>query len=105
MHHSQRRFLVVLTALALASSLVQAITGIEELVLHLTPLFLVVALLLSGHYVGQERLIAALQAYRAPAQRPLPARRPVRRERSLASSLERTPRSPRGPPVLRSHAV
>ena len=96
-----RRFLGLLTALSLVCVVLQAITGIPELVLYLTPLFLIAALLLSGHYVAEERIVAAWRgrrggyALRAAASRPR-----LRRELPLASLLARSPRTLRGPPAL-----
>ena len=49
-----RRFLAMLTALSLVCVVLQAVTGLSELVLHLTPLFLIAALLLSGHQSGAQ---------------------------------------------------
>ena len=97
----QRRFLVVLATLAVACAAVQALTGIPELVLYLTPLFLIAALLLSGHYVAEDRIVAA---WRTCRRRLLSGRVPARPrpscERPLVSLLARSPRTLRGPPVL-----
>src|ERR687893_616541 len=73
----QRRFLVVLATLAVACAAVQALTGIPELVLYLTPLFLIAALLLSGHYVAEDRIVAAWRARRRPLLRRAPAHQTV----------------------------
>jgi hypothetical protein len=54
----QRRFLIRLTALAAVCAALQAVTGITDLVLTLTPLFLIAALLLSGRYIAEERIVA-----------------------------------------------
>ncbi len=63
------------------------------------PLLIVAALLLTGRFVGEERILAAHRARVAPARSPrLPW--PRRHERPLVSLLERAPRSPRGPPAL-----
>jgi hypothetical protein len=95
----QRRFLVVLATLAVACAAVQALTGIPELVLYLTPLFLIAALLLSGHYVGEDRIVRAWRGLRRAARR-LPVRRiAVPQARTLSSLLERSPLRRRGPPV------
>jgi hypothetical protein len=96
----QRRFLLMLTLLSLACVSLQAVTGITDLVLYLTPLFLIAALLLSGHYVAEERIVAAWRGRRAPRVRALTVRPPRRRELPLASLLARSPRSLRGPPAL-----
>lgn len=97
----QRRFLVVLATLAVACAAVQALTGIPELVLYLTPLFLIAALLLSGHYVAEDRIVAAWRACRKRLRnRRAPARPRQASELPLASLLARSPRSLRGPPHL-----
>ena len=96
-----RRFLGMLTALSLVCVVLQAITGIPELVLYLTPLFLLAALLLSGHYVGEERIVAGWRGGRDGRYRRIAASRPhLRRWLPLASLLARSPRTLRGPPAL-----
>ncbi len=94
----QRRFLVVLTTLAVVCAAVQALTGIPELVLYLTPLFLIAAVLLSGHYVAEDRIVAAWRAARRLFARRVPTPPRRRHELPLASLLARSPRSLRGPP-------
>jgi hypothetical protein len=54
----QRRFLVCLTALALVCAALQAVTGVGQLALYLTPLFVIGALLLSGRYIAEDRIVA-----------------------------------------------
>ena len=54
----QRRFLLYLTALVVVCAAAQAFTGVSELTLCLTPLFLIAALLLSGRYIGEDRIVA-----------------------------------------------
>ena len=95
-----RRFLVVLTTLAVVCAALQALTGIPELVLYLTPLFLLAALLLSGHYVAEDRIVAAWRACRRLLSRRVPQRPRQHRELPLASLLACSPRAPRGPPHL-----
>jgi hypothetical protein len=99
----QRRFLACLTVLAALAALAQGMSGVGELALYLTPLFLIAALLLCGRYVAEERIVRRWRAA-------LPARRLRRvsgrwqtvRERPLVSLLERSPRLERGPPALAS---
>jgi hypothetical protein len=96
----QRRFLAYLTALAALAALAQGMSGVGELALYLTPLFLIAALLLCGRYVAEERIV---RRWRATA----PTRRRRRQrgrwhavaEAPLASLLERSPRLERGPPA------
>ena len=66
----QRRFLLCLTALAALCVAAQAITGVTELTLYMTPVFLIAALLLSGRYVGEERIVARWRATVAVVRRP-----------------------------------
>jgi hypothetical protein len=95
-----RRFLAVLTLLSAACLVLQGITGNPELVLYLTPLFLIAALLLSGHYVAEDAIVAAWRGRRVTYSRRSTARPKLRRELPLASLLARSPRSLRGPPSL-----
>ena len=90
----------MLTMLSLVCVALQALTGIPELVLYLTPLFLIAALLLSGHYVAEDRIVAAWRGRRETYSRRAPERAPQRRELPLASLLARSPRTLRGPPAL-----
>jgi hypothetical protein len=96
----QRSFLIRLTALAAACAALQAITGISDLVLTLTPLFLIAALLLSGRYIGEEKIVAR---WHGAARRMAPRRRTQRwRPRAvlpLRSILEPGAVGVRGPPV------
>jgi hypothetical protein len=97
----QRRFLVALTALAALVALAQGMSGVSELALYLTPLFLIATLLLSGRYIAEDRIVRRWRAAR-PAARP---RRERGRWPALAtlpplSRLDRRPRSQRGPPAL-----
>jgi hypothetical protein len=97
---NQRRFLVCMTVFALLAAVAQGVSGMSELALYLTPLFLIAALLLSGRYVGERKIV---QRWRAN----MPHRRPRRvrgrwqavSETPLVSLLERSPRLDRGPPA------
>jgi hypothetical protein len=101
----QRRFLAAMTALAIACAALQAATGDAQLVLHLTPLFLIGGLLLAGHYVGEDRIVARWRAALAVRRlRPAPARWRPQAERALATVLERSPRLLRGPPAVHAAA-
>jgi hypothetical protein len=97
----QRRFLLCLTALAALSVAAQAITGVSELALYLTPLFLIAALLLCGRYVGEDRIVARWRAAVAVLRRP--RRRTVRWRplyvRALRSQFLEGSFGVRGPPV------
>jgi hypothetical protein len=99
----QRRFLACLTALAVAAALVQGMSGVSELALYLTPLFLIAALLLCGRYIAEERIVRRWRGT-APHRRPRHERSrwPAVSETPLVSLLERSPRLERGPPALAS---
>jgi hypothetical protein len=99
----QRRFLACLTAFAVLATVAGGMSGIGELALYLTPLFLIAALLLCGRYVAEDRIVRRWRAS-ARTRRARPARdrwRPVA-EAALASLLERSPRLERGPPARTS---
>jgi len=99
---SPRALLVGLGCAALALMALQGLTGMQELVFYAGPFLLLIGLLLSGRFIGEEAILARRAV--SPA-RPRPARRhwsPVR-ERPLASSLERGTRQLRGPPVQAFH--
>ena len=104
----QRRFLLCLTALAALCVAVQGITGVSELALYLTPAFLLAGLLLSGRYVGEERIVARWRAAVA-VRRPRPRRTRVRwRPRAvpaLRSQLFEGSFGVRGPPVQAAPAA
>jgi hypothetical protein len=98
----QRRFLAALTALAALVAVAQGMSGVSELALYLTPLFLIAGLLLCGRYIAEDRIVRRWRGSTRAAPR-------LRRERghwpALAtfpppSRLDRRPRSQRGPPAL-----
>jgi hypothetical protein len=97
----QRRFLACLTAFAVLATIAQGVSGATDLVLFLTPLFLIAALLLCGRYIAEDRIV---RRWRAAAARPLARRvrsrwRPVV-EASPRLRLVHRPRPQRGPPAL-----
>jgi hypothetical protein len=98
---SQRRFLAWLTAMAVLVALAQGVSGIRELTLYLTPLFLLAALLLSGRYIAEDRIVRRWRGTRA---RPRPRRERGRWHLVAAvpplSRLDGRPRPQRGPPAL-----
>lgn len=96
-----RALLLILGFAALALAGVQGLTGIQELVFFAGPFLLLIGLLLSGRFIGEQAILAR----RATAVRLRPAARawtPVR-ERPLGSLLERSTRLLRGPPALAPH--
>jgi hypothetical protein len=97
----QRSFLACLTALAAACAAVEAVTGIRDLTLTLTPLFLIAALLLSGRFLGEERIVARWHgAVRRPAARRRARRWSPRAVPVLRSALRQGSVGVRGPPAL-----
>jgi hypothetical protein len=90
-------FLLAMAALAVA--ILQGVTGVVELALYVAPALLLLALLVSGRYIGEERLLAHYRKARPRRRLALAPRCPVGRERALTSLLARAPRSRRGPPA------
>ena len=95
---AERRALMWLAAAAVVLAAAMGVTGATELVLYGGPLLFIAGLLLSGRFIGEERILArrAAPTPRLRAERRSWARLP---ERSLASLLERSPRLQRGPPA------
>ena len=90
---------MLLAAASVLLAGVMGVTGSFELVLYGGPALFITGLLLSGRFIGEERILAR-RAVPAPA-RPRAARQSwaLLRERPLASLLERSPRLLRGPPA------
>jgi hypothetical protein len=99
----QRRFLASLTVLAVLAAVGGGVSGVAELALYLTPLFLIAALLLCGRYVAEDRIVRRWRttARGRTTRRAAGRWRPVA-EAAVASLLERSPRLERGPPALTS---
>jgi hypothetical protein len=96
---SPRALLVMLGLAALLIAIVQGVSGVSELAFYAGPFLLVLGLLLSGRFIGEDAILARRAP--KPARRLRPARRrwAAERERAFASLLERSPRLLRGPPV------
>jgi len=92
-----RTLLLILGCAALALTALQGLTGMQELVFYGGPFLLLIGLLLSGRFIGEDAILAR-HAGPAPKPRPLPKRWSPVRERPLASLLERSTRQLRGPP-------
>src|ERR1700756_3140726 len=94
-----RALLLLLGSVAVVIAAVQGIAGMTELAFYAGPFLLVIGLLLSGRFIGEQAILA-----RPPppaARRPRPQRRrwlPAH-ERPLASVLERRVPALRGPPA------
>jgi hypothetical protein len=89
--------------LLLASIVVGAVAGLAgaaEVALFAAPFLLIAALLLSGRYVGEERILA-LRRTPPRTRRRLAQRWPSLAELPFCSALERAPWSLRGPPAAR----
>src|SRR4051812_39502384 len=98
-----RTLLLLLGCAALALAAAQGLTGTQELVFYAGPFLLLVGLLLSGRFLGEDAILAR----RACPPRPRPAPRhwtPVV-EHALASLLERSTRQLRGPPAAPPYAA
>ena len=95
----QRRFLSCLTAFAALAAVAQALSGSSDLVLFLTPLFLIAALLLCGRYIAEDRIVrrwrsAVVRTVRRARSRWRPVVEAAPRQR-----VAHGPRPQRGPPV------
>jgi hypothetical protein len=89
---------MLLAAAAVGLAAVMGATGSFELVLYGGPLLFLTGLLLSGRFIGEERILAR-RAAPAPRLRAARATWARLRERPLASLLERSPSLQRGPPA------
>lgn len=101
MDRVQRRFLACLTGFAVLAAVAQGVSGMTDLVLYLTPLFLIAALLLCGRYVAEDRIVRRWRRAVAVLRRP---RRTRSRWRLVAETppvqrLGHGPRPQRGPPA------
>ena len=63
---AERRTWSLLAAAAVVIALLQAVTGSTEVVLYAGPLLLVFGFLISGRYLGEERISPAACAPRRP---------------------------------------
>jgi hypothetical protein len=97
---SPRRLLLALGAAALAAAALQGATGLTDLALSVTPLLLIVGLLLSGRFVGEERILARWRETLPRLRAQLHRHWPHTRDHALISLLERSPRQLRGPPAV-----
>ena len=89
---------MLLAAAAVVLAAAMGVTGATELMLYGGPLLFIAGLLLSGRFIGEERILArrTAPASRLRVERQTWARL---RERPLAALLERSPRLLRGPPA------
>jgi hypothetical protein len=87
-----------LAAAAVLLAAAMGVTGATELVLYGGPLLFITGLLLSGRFIGEERILAR-RAQPAPRLRGERRTWALLPERPLASLLERSPLQGRGPPA------
>ena len=90
---------MVLAAAAVLLAAVMGVTGSFELLLYGGPLLFITGLLLSGRFIGEERILARRAAPPAPRLRAARQTWAWLRELPFASLLERSPRLLRGPPA------
>jgi hypothetical protein len=91
--------LLLLAVAALLLAAVMGVTGSFELVLYGGPALFITGLLLSGRFIGEERILARRAVPAPPRLRAARQTWARLRERQLASLLERSPRLLRGPPA------
>ena len=97
---SPRALLVLLGLAALLIAVAPGrLTGVPELAFYAGPFLLVLGLLLSGRFIGEDAILARRAPKPVARLRPARRRWAAERERALASLLERSPRLLRGPPV------
>jgi hypothetical protein len=97
---AERRSLSLLTLAAVVIALLQAVTGSTEVVLYAGPLLLVFGFLVSGRYVGEERILARRLRVLAPRRVRVSQRWARVRERALTSLVARGAQLLRGPPAV-----
>jgi hypothetical protein len=95
----QRRFHACMAAVAILAGIAQVLLGSAELALTFAPLLLIAGLLISGRYLGEERILARRAVPAGPRRQRTAARWRPSVERPLVSLLARSPRSERGPPA------
>lgn len=93
-----RALLLLLGFAAVVIAAVQGLTGVTELAFYAGPFLLVLGLLLSGRFIGEDAILARRVAA-TPLPRPARRRWTARRERPVTSLLERSTRLLRGPPA------
>src|SRR3954454_22382746 len=95
---TQRALLALLGCAALVVAAAQGVTGVSQLALYAGPFLVLLGLLLSGRFIGEEAILA--RRGRPAATRPRPHARSSgpETERPSASLLERSTSLERGPP-------
>jgi hypothetical protein len=90
--------LLIAAAVAVFAASLVGMTDPLTALLHWAPLLVVFGMLLARRFVGEERILARLQA-RQPVPRAPRRRWSHLRERALSSIAERTTQHLRGPPA------
>jgi len=100
---SRRRLLIGLgAAFVLALAIVNVAVGnasATEMALYAAPFIAVVALLVSGRYVGEERILAVYRTQPRRRRSSASRRWPAIPEQPFRAGIERAPWTLRGPPV------
>ena len=99
----RRLALLIGAAFALALVVGAAAAGVSgalDVALYAAPFLVIAALLLSGRFIGEERILAAYRSL--PRARRAVASWPRLPSRPLNSALDRAPWSLRGPPAVLS---
>ena len=102
MQISRRLLLGLGAAFVLAFAVANVLTGrasAMDMLLYAAPFVAIIGLLLSGRYVGEERILAVYRAISRPRRRKTAARRRPSLELPFSAALERAPWSLRGPPA------
>jgi hypothetical protein len=92
---TNRLILLAVVGVAVLMAVLDGMRGVADV----APFLLVVALLVSGRFIGEERILARRFAVDPPPAPRVRRRWTHRHERPLASLLQRTPRRLRGPPA------
>ena len=87
---TQRALLALLGCAALMVAAAQGMTGVSQLALYAGPFLVLLGLLLSGRFVGEEAILARRTRPTGPRLRPVRRRWAALPERPLASVLERS---------------
>jgi len=97
---AERRTWSLLAVAAVVIALLQAVTGSTEVVLYAGPLLLVFGFLISGRYLGEERILARRMRASAPRRVRAIQRWTRVRDRALTSLVARGAQPLRGPPAV-----
>lgn len=94
-----RRLLLGFGAAFVLAFAVANVLSAMDMLLYAAPFVAIIGLLLSGRYVGEERILAVYRATSRPRRRTTVTRRRPSLELPFSAALERAPWSLRGPPA------